>query len=204
MVSRKQSVLVVLMLAFAGGAIAGDSAKNSSASIPATAGKPKFAADDPIWAEPKPRAVRDPKAVKIDDLYDFVEQSFVAPHRVKSAKRAKLPAQNVNTLGEVPDSEWYTNRHARRAMSIEELVRGAGDTNPPDPDGVWRIISAKSEGVTPGFQIEDRHGNRYLLKFDPPDYPDLASGADVIGSKIYYALGYNTPENYAVYFRRDQ
>ena len=204
MVSCKQSVLVALMLACASGALAGDSVKNSSASIPATAGKPKFAADDPIWAEPKPRAVRDPKVVKIDDLYDLLQQSFVSPHRVKVAKRAPVTAQNVNTVGEVPDSEWYTNRHARRRMSIDELVRGPGNQTPPDPGGEWRIISAKSDGVTPGFRIEDRHGNKYVLKFDPPDFPELASGADVIGSKMYYALGYNTPENYVVNFRRDQ
>jgi hypothetical protein len=66
------------------------------------------------------------------------------------------------------------------------------------------VISAKTDGVTPGFKIEDVHGNRYLLKFDPPDHPELASAADVIGSKIYYALGYNTPENYIANFRREQ
>ena len=46
--------------------------------------------------------------------------------------------------------------------------------------------------------------NRYVLKFDPPQYPELCSAADVIGSKIFYALGYNTPENYIVHFRREQ
>ena len=29
----------------------------------------------------------------------------------------------------------------------------------------------------------------------------MASAADVIGSKVFYALGYNTPENYIVHFR---
>jgi hypothetical protein len=57
--------------------------------------------------------------------------------------------------------------------------------------------------MTPGFVIEDERKNRYVLKFDPPDYPELASAADVIGSKAFYALGYNTPENYIVHFRRE-
>ena len=158
--------------------------------------------DDPLWVEPKPLAVRDVKTMEIDDLYDFLEQSFVTPRRIKSA--AQGPAQNVNTAGEVPDSEWYTNRHAMHRMSVEELKRGAGNTNPPEEGGKWKVTSAKSDGVTPGFRIEDQNGNKYLLKLDPDDYPELASAADVIGSKIYYALGYNTPENYPVYFRREQ
>src|SRR5262249_54272081 len=43
----------------------------------------------------------------------------------------------------------------------------------------------------------------YVLKLDPPNYPELPSAADVIGSKAFYALGYNTPENYIVHFRRE-
>src|SRR3954463_8419860 len=88
-------------------------------------------------------------------------------------------------------------------MSIEELKRGPGNSAPP-ANGAWRVISAKTNGVSPGFIIEDEHKNRYVLKFDPPPYPELASAADVIGSKIFYALGYNTPENYIVHFRREQ
>src|SRR5215471_19798169 len=32
----------------------------------------------------------------------------------------------------------------------------------------------------------------------------MASAADVLGSKFFYALGYNVPENYIVYFNREQ
>jgi hypothetical protein len=42
-----------------------------------------------------------------------------------------------------------------------------------------------------------------MLKLDPPHYPELCSSADVIGSKFFYALGYNTPENCIVFFRRE-
>ncbi len=66
------------------------------------------------------------------------------------------------------------------------------------------MVSAKSDGVTPGFVIEDEQDNRYLLKLDSPEYPELASAADMIGSKFFYALGYNTPENYIVRFHREK
>jgi hypothetical protein len=86
-------------------------------------------------------------------------------------------------------------------MTIQELQRGPGNSTPPT--GAWRIISAKTDGLMPGFVIEDIRKNRYVVKFDPPQYPELCSGPDVIGSKIFYALGYNTPENYVVHFRRE-
>ncbi len=192
MVSRKQHVLII--------AILGSLAQASAADNP---GK-KFYSDDPLWREPAPRDVRQVAVRKVDDIYDFLDNSFVTPGRErKAAKRGPQPALDVNTLGEVPDSAWYTNRHWLRRMSIAELERGPGNTTPPSPNDTWRIVSAKSDGVTPGFVIEDGRKNRYLLKFDPPRFPELCSAADMIGSKFFYALGYSTPENYVVHFRRE-
>ncbi|HYO83110.1 MAG TPA: hypothetical protein VES20_17010 [Bryobacteraceae bacterium] len=85
-------------------------------------------------------------------------------------------------------------------MTSAELRRGPGNAAPPAADGVWTVVAAKPTGVTPGLTIEDRNGGRYMLKLDPPNQPELASAADVIGSKFFYALGYNTPENYIVRF----
>src|SRR5262249_18334624 len=105
-------------------------------------------------------------------------------------------------VGEVPVNAWYTNRHAFRRMSIADLRRGPGNATPPLQTGQWTIVGAKSDGVTPGFIIEDTNENRYLLKFDPPKNHELCSAADRIGSKFFYALGYFTPENYIVHFHR--
>ena len=49
-----------------------------------------------------------------------------------------------------------------------------------------------------------RTGRKYFVKADPRSNPHLASAADVIGSKFFYALGYNMPENYIAYFTKDQ
>src|SRR4030095_13569163 len=78
-----------------------------------------------------------------------------------------------------------------------------GNSTPPKPNDTWQIVAAKSDGVTPGFVIEDRNKNRYLVKFDPLGSPEMSSGADIIGSKFFYALGYFTPENYVVHLRRE-
>jgi hypothetical protein len=200
MVSRKQHVLN-LRRALCLAAIAGVVLAPSTA-----AEKPgkKFYSDDPLRQEPAPRSVRQVAIRQVDDLYDFLENSYVTPGRERKAmKHGTQPALDVNTLGEVPDNAWYTNRHAFRRMSIAELQRGPGNTTPPSRKGAWTIVGAKSDGVTPGFVIEDVDKNRYLLKLDPPDYPELCSAADVIGSKVFYALGYFTPENYVVQFQSE-
>ena len=166
-------------------------------------GGKKFYPDDPLLREPAPRPVKQLAKRDVDDLYDFLENSFVTPRREgKISRQGAHPALDVNTVGDVPDSAWYTNRHYYHRMSIEELQRGPGNSTPP-ATGTWRVISAKTNGVTPGFVTEDEHKNRYVLKLDPPQFPELASAADVIGSKVLYALGYNTPENYIVHFRRE-
>jgi hypothetical protein len=164
----------------------------------------KFYPDDPLLREPAPRPVTKVERRTVDDIYDFLENSYVAPRRAgKIARQGAHPARDVNTLGAVPDSPWYTNRHFVRRMSMEELQRGPGNTTPPEPGGTWTIVGAKTDGVMPGFQIQDGRRNRYMLKLDPPEFPELCSAADVIGSKAFYALGYFTPENYIVRFRRE-
>ena len=107
---------------------------------------------------------------------------------------------NVNTLDEVPDSSWFTNRHGTRRMTIEELARGANLDGPPGTDEEWTVIKGKSQGITPGFQIIDAKGNRYVIKLDPVKVPELSSAAEAIASKIHYAAGYNVPQNYIVYY----
>jgi hypothetical protein len=52
----------------------------------------------------------------------------------------------------------------------------------------------------PGFIIRDQKNDVYLLKFDPPGYPELSTTPDVIASKFLYAAGYNVPENFIVTF----
>lgn len=120
-------------------------------------------------------------------------------------KLARKPKQayNVNVLGDVPDSSWFTNRNATRTFSLDEIKRGPVAGTGPAP-GTWKAIGGKAEGATPGFLIQDAEGGIYQLKFDSPAYPELASAAEVITSKLYYAAGYNVKENYIVRFSRER
>jgi len=107
-----------------------------------------------------------------------------------------VEAANVNALDEVPDSTWYTNRHARRRLSAEALAQGPNRGHPPAEDGPLVILSGKALGMTPGFVMRDTKNDSYVVKFDPPDYPDMATGAELVCSKIMWALGWNVPEYY--------
>lgn len=157
-------------------------------------GADKYYPDDPIMSFPKPVAVQQLPPRKTGSLYDFIKQSF-SPHR-----RPELPARGVNTLGDVPDSAWFTNRHGARRMSRQELQQGAGVEAPPVPP--FTVIGVKTEGITPGFRMNDAKGRLYFVKPDPIGNLEMATAADVIGSRFFYALGYYTPQNYLVYLKR--
>lgn len=154
----------------------------------------RFYPDDPIAHTPKPVPVHSVETLDPNDIYDFFFQSLRKP--VPHAG----PSRGVNTLGEVPDSDWFTNRHRlEHRMSLLELRRGPGDSSAPVPP--FTIVGAKTNGVTPGFRMSDAKGRLYFVKPDPRSNPEMATAADVLGAHFFYALGYNTPQNYIVNLR---
>jgi hypothetical protein len=160
----------------------------------------KFYADDPLLREPKPLPVVKPLSRPINEYYDFFQDTFFEPDKRLKKHHTPGPSQAVNTLGEVPDSAWYTNRN----LTVDQMVEGPGATHAPAIDKPWTVISGKNEGITPGLVIRDSAGRKYFVKFDPLSNPEMASATDVLGSKFFYALGYNVPENYIVRFTRQQ
>jgi hypothetical protein len=171
-------------------------------SIPAV--PQRFLPDDPLEREPAPRDASKAVRRKVSDYYDFFLQMFAKPGEQNSELTNPVRAQGANSLGEPMDSTWYQKRHYYRPMSIDGLVRGPGNSNAPSTAGPWTVVRAKSEGVTPGFEFVDSKRRRYVLKFDPLDSPEIATAPDVLVAKFFYAVGYNVPENYIVFFTRDQ
>jgi len=155
----------------------------------------KFYDDDPVQKEPPPLNAEKVQGRVLSDYYDFFLNTFGKPG-ARHPQGKPIPAQAVNTLGEVPDSAWYTNRHAKVRLSIPELVGGPSDENAPAASGLVTVVSAKTAGVMPGFRMEDSRGHRYFVKFDPLQNPEMATAADIISSKFFHALGYNVPPTY--------
>jgi hypothetical protein len=64
----------------------------------------RFMPDDPLTRTPEVAAVRTADVQHINALYDFVDNSFHYKSKVVT------DSLGINTLGEVPDSSWFTNR----------------------------------------------------------------------------------------------
>ncbi len=154
---------------------------------------PAFFPDDPLQVD-NDRAIDAGKAVRIEgsNAYDFAEQTFLKP-----GDHEPIRAVNTNTIDEVPDSSWFTNRIGRRALSIDEIVRGPNTLDAPNIDD-WPVVEGKSSGITPGYRVVAPDGRLYQVKFDPPSNPEMASGAEVIGAAFYHAIGYNVVQGYIV------
>ena len=74
--------------------------------------RPRFYPDDPIAREPESQNVPDPKLHEIGSLYEMTYNLFVTAAYKASGTRAK----NINTIDEVPDSGWFTNRVLPRRL----------------------------------------------------------------------------------------
>ncbi len=169
-----------------------------TAAAPGGAAAPKFYPDDPISHDPEIEDASNVKEVPVSSQYDLIENSFLG-----AGDDTRKRAENVNTIGEVTDSSWFTNRMGRRVLPVADLVKGP-DTGTGPASGTWTILAKKSEGVTPGFTIQDSTGEIFWIKFDPESNPEMASGAEVISTKFFYAFGYHVPENYLAIFSPDQ
>ena len=117
----------------------------------------------------------------------------------------QIRAVNINTLDEVPDSSWFTNRIGQRPMSIADIARGPDRVERLDIEE-WIVTDDKGPaGFQPGFRAVDARDTRplserqvYQLELDTEKYPDLATGAEMIGTTIYHAIGYNVVDTYLV------
>ena len=120
------------------------------------------------------------QAAKVFHLARFSRRLFGVPIRALNLRH-----------GEVADSAFFTNRDIR-ALTPEAVRWG-----PSRPDAPARPpltgTKPKTEGKTPGFFVTDANGARFLVKLNPIDSPELLSGAEVVTSKLLYALGYHVP-----------
>ena len=56
-------------------------------------------------------------------------------------------------------------------------------------------MSAKKDGVTPGFTIRDSAGVVWFIKVDPPGYNGMATGTEVVVTKYSGHSGITSPKH---------
>ena len=156
---------------------------------------PHFYPDDPIAREPESQDASRAQPYFRGSLFEMATNLFVTA----DYKPSGLRAQNINTVDEVPDSSWFTNRIGATPVTVEELVRGPNTGVPPDPSR-WTLTREKTSGSHPGFTARDARGETWFLEFDPTYFPEGATGAVEVATKIFWALGYNQVESFLTTF----
>ncbi len=152
---------------------------------------PRFLSDDPLWVDDD-SVVSVGKIEEVEDGngFDFLINTFG-----NVGERRDVRALNVNTVDEVRDSSWFTNRMGRQPMSVADVVKGPDRIDRISFDG-WVVSGGKGSGRQPGFRMTDPSGQLYQVEVDPPSNPEMASAAEIIGTAFYHAFGYHVVEVY--------
>jgi len=127
--------------------------------------------------------------------YYFPVRDAFDPNVLVSLLDPNAPAAwNIDRAGNVPDGSFYTNRHIEQLTAQQAAVGPAGAA----PQGPWKIIKTRQDTIRPSFIGQDATGRRFYVKLDDPDFPQAASAAAIISTRILYLLGYHVPANYIV------
>ena len=158
----------------------------------------KFYDDDPITREPETQDASGVQERAIELFFDLSMNLFGRP----GDPAINVRAENINTIDEVPDSNWFTNRILARPLSTDEAARGPLVGSGPAP-GPWTVIRDKRSGFAPGFTMRDTRGDTWFVSFDGRGYPEAATSAILVANKIFWALGYWQVENFVAAVRRE-
>ncbi|MCP4249192.1 MAG: hypothetical protein GY778_19280 [bacterium] len=104
-----------------------------------------------------------------------------------------------NAVGDgVADTSFFTNR-APTDRTPAAVARGPCTMPPPQPPFEGLVVNAANK--TPGFTATDALGRSFRFKLDRIEYPELSTSAEIIGSRIFWALGYNVAPVFLVEIR---
>lgn len=157
---------------------------------------PTFYGDDPVTTVVDTQDASKVTPRELSLSYDALINLFGRPGLQQVGR-----AESVNTIDDVPDSSWFTNRAGSAPFSAADMQRGPDDDDGPAP-GRWSV-SRKANGKSAGFTIEDVRGRRYFVKFDPPGLPELATGAEAVVTRLFHAAGYHVPQLHLAAVRRE-
>ncbi len=152
-----------------------------------------------------PKEICTPEEYKSSFAWDAADNTIFRPVSRFFAVDPGGESLNVNALDEVPDSAWFTNRIGKKSMTVAEVSKGFCDEKVLDPkgaDGSWVIDQGKPNGANPGFRVKVEGVGKFMLKSDPPDQPERATGATAIAARLYYAAGWWAPCDSVVYVRK--
>jgi hypothetical protein len=161
-----------------------------------------FPLEEPLTRDPdmEPFA-KQPELYYSGLLWDGADQMVFRPFARIWAVDPGAEAVNANSLDEVADSSWFTNRIGVRHVGLDEIREGPckGQPRLEEENGPWVVFKAKPNGATPGFFFEAPDGKKYVFKTDLAVQGPRATAADAIGARLYWAVGFNAPCNRVAY-----
>jgi hypothetical protein len=176
-------------------------------------GDARFPLRDPLWRdddlrsvyarchpEPQPEDPHHvscaPEPTEAPIYWDGADNMVFRPLSESLGIVSSGEAANVNSVDEVPDSSWFTNRIGVRPLASSELrFNACGPDQLLDPeharDHSWLIDKGKTSGSTPGFRVVIPGKGKYMFKVEATGLPERQVAATVIGEAVYWAAGYN-------------
>ena len=165
---------------------------------PIRSAEQKFYSDDPLTTAPETGDASGAQEYDIGLFYDLCVQHV--RHRRPGAQRR-------------PRAERQHDRRSARFELVHQPHRGASADGRRDHPrtgdragaaaGSWTISREKSAGAAPGFTATDAGGHTWFVSFDAPTNPEGATGAVVVSTKLFWALGYNQVEYFLTDLHRD-
>lgn len=149
---------------------------------------PRFAARPPVQtlgdtipiAVPRPLAT--PEPIYLTEVY------LHQPLRQALYISSYPEARDINSFDEVPPSSWFSPRE----VDVGAMARGPDIVEPPRPP--FTVLDSRPVALAAeGFCVRDSRGVLYELAVDPPDRPEMRTGALAVAARLTWALGFNTP-----------
>jgi hypothetical protein len=167
----------------------------------ASAGTPVYRFKDhaPVVDAGDQRPIPVPHAAPFHKMFYFVDVVVRQPAVRTLTPAPPRSARDINSMDEVPRSSWFTPRLGVREISSQELVKGPEEVGPPQLP--IQVLKAKPEG-NPGFVIADARGKKYIVKFDPPQFPGIETTTSFVVNRLFWSFGYNVPEDFTFYVKR--
>ena len=139
-------------------------------------------------ASPRPRTPRRSQPWDIDLFIDLATEPV---RRGPAIPTPNVRARNVNTIDEVPDSSWFTNRilaPAGHRSTRPSAARSTGDGPAP---GRWTVIRAEGgRRRARASRCATRNGELWFVSFDAPrlsrsgDRRDPRRQQDLLGARL--------------------
>ena len=160
-----------------------------------------------VWRVNDRHPIPKPEKRWASKYWDGADNTFFRPFSHAFLLNRSNPAQNVNALGGVPNSSWYTNRLSRWSVSPQRVARGPCERERMPRGDRWIVVGGalaeQNRRIRVVIEEEGRRSEVYRLKFDGREQTVRSTAAEVLASRIFWAGGFETRCNRIVYFDPD-